>query len=126
MDDFIEAYRSDQQNVCVNSSEYVFLLSATPDVMGWHDAREIPNYWFYAEIIVLQDHLFEPIASWGLPAHLFTVSAWSAKCSVPRKPSSCINAIGGEWNGHIEKQFYMDGYYLPALQGQCLVGVLPQ
>jgi len=23
--------------------------------MGWHDAREIPNYWTYAERFVLQN-----------------------------------------------------------------------
>jgi len=44
------------------------------DIMGWHDAREIPNYWKYAQNFVLQDHLFEPNASWSLPAHLFMVS----------------------------------------------------
>src|SRR5215216_1294393 len=27
-----------------------------PDVMSWHDAREIPNYWRYAKRFVLQDH----------------------------------------------------------------------
>ena len=31
------------------------------DVMGWHDAREIPNYWAYARHFVLQDHMFEPV-----------------------------------------------------------------
>jgi len=35
--------------------------SPTPrDVMGYHDAREIPNYWAYAKYFVLQDHMFEP------------------------------------------------------------------
>ena len=63
--------------------------------MGWHDAREIPNYWTYAEDFVLQDHMFEPAASWSLPAHLFTVSAWSAYCSVPGVASSCVNNIVG-------------------------------
>ena len=41
------------------------------DVMGYHDARDIPNYWAYARNFVLQDHMFEPNASWSLPAHLF-------------------------------------------------------
>ena len=45
--------------------------------MGYHDAREIPNYWTNAEQFVLQDHMFEPNASRSLPAHLFTVSEWS-------------------------------------------------
>jgi phospholipase C len=61
------------------------------DVMGYHDAREIPNYWNYAQQFVLQDHMFEPNASWSLPAHLFMVSAWSATCSVPDDPASCVN-----------------------------------
>ncbi len=63
------------------------------DVMGYHDAREIPNYWAYAQNFVLQDHLFEPNASWSLPAHLFMVSEWSAKCSKAGDPMSCINAL---------------------------------
>ncbi len=61
-----------------------------PDVMGYHDRREIPNYWAYADSFVLQDHMFEPIASWSLPAHLFMVSAWSAKCK-NSDPMSCVN-----------------------------------
>ena len=28
--------------------------------MGYHDGREIPNYWAYAKAFVLQDHMFEP------------------------------------------------------------------
>ncbi len=67
----------------------------TPDVMGWHDARQIPNYWAYAENFVLQDHMFEPNASWSLPSHLFMISEWSASCSKPGDPSSCTNALDG-------------------------------
>ncbi len=63
-----------------------------PDVMGYHDARQIPNYWSYAENFVLQDHMFEPNASWSLPAHLFMVSEWSAKCA-NQDPMSCVNAL---------------------------------
>ncbi len=76
---------------CNNIFNPACSLSAQPDVMGYHDAREIPNYWAYAEQFVLQDHLFEPNASWSLPAHLFLVSAWSARCSTPN-PMSCVNA----------------------------------
>ncbi len=64
-----------------------------PDVMGYHDAREIPNYWAYAENFVLQDNLFEPNASWSLPAHLYMVSEWSAICSRVGDPMSCVNAL---------------------------------
>ncbi len=63
------------------------------DVMGYHDAREIPNYWAYAQNYVLQDHMFEPNASWSLPQHLYMVSGWSAKCSVPGDPQSCVNEL---------------------------------
>ncbi len=63
------------------------------DVMGYHDAREIPNYWTYAHDFVLQDHMYEPNASWSLPEHLFMVSEWSALCTIPTDPFSCANAL---------------------------------
>jgi phospholipase C len=64
-----------------------------PDVVGYHTAQEIPNYWAYARAFVLQDHLFAPTFSWSLPAHLFTVSEWSAFCLRPGEPFSCHNAV---------------------------------
>jgi phospholipase C len=63
------------------------------DVMGYHDAREIPNYWTYARDYVLQDHMFEPNASWSLPQHLFQVSEWSAFCTNALNPFSCHGAL---------------------------------
>ena len=51
-----------------------------PDVMSYHTAKEIPNYWRYAKKFVLQDRMFAPADSWTLPAHLFLVSAWAAHC----------------------------------------------
>jgi phospholipase C len=67
--------------------------AARPDVMGYHDEREIPNYWAYARTFVLQDHMFQPDTSWRLPAHLFMVSEWSARCSRRGDPMSCVNAV---------------------------------
>ncbi len=64
-----------------------------PDVMGWHDAREIPNYWTYAQNFVLQDHMFAPSTAGSLPEHLFIVSAWSAKCAQLGDPASCVSAL---------------------------------
>ena len=61
------------------------------DVMGYHDDHEIPNYWKYARDYVLQDRMFENIASWSLPQHLFMVSEWSASCPQLRVPMSCVN-----------------------------------
>jgi phospholipase C len=71
------------------------------DVMGYHDAREIPNYWTYAQDYVLQDHMFEPIASWSHPQHLFMVSEWSAFCTNPLDAFSCKNAIQNPNPDHI-------------------------
>ena len=65
------------------------------DVMGYHDGRDIPNYWTYAKDFTLQDHLFESDASWSLPSHLYMVSEWSAKCSIAGNPGSCVNAPQG-------------------------------
>jgi phospholipase C len=62
------------------------------DVMGYHTQSDIPNYWTYARDYVLQDHMFEPNASWSMPEHLFLVSGWSAYCTQHDQPSSCKNA----------------------------------
>jgi phospholipase C len=99
MDGFITAYR-DGTKACKGKSIDTpgCTLGKTPDVMGWHDAREIPNYWAYAQNFVLQDKMFEPNASWSLPAHLFMVSAWSAECSKPGNPASCTNSLDGPKN----------------------------
>ena len=67
------------------------------DVMGYHTGAELPNYWAYARHFVLQDHMFEPNASWSLPAHLFLVSEWSARCST-HNPMSCRNALNDPVN----------------------------
>jgi phospholipase C len=63
------------------------------DVMGYHDAREIPNYWRYAHDFVLQDHMFQATSSWSLPEHLYLVSEWSALCTSPFDAFSCHSAI---------------------------------
>jgi phospholipase C len=94
MDGFIAAFRG-AQKACKNPDTPGCSAGQTPDVVGWHDAREIPNYWTYAQNFVLQDRLFEPNASWSLPAHLFMVSAWSAQCNTPGDPMSCTNALDG-------------------------------
>jgi phospholipase C len=77
---------------CSPCTENIQLQGANPscvDAMGYHDAREIPNYWTYAEQYVLQDHMFEPNDSWSLPEHLYLVSEWSAFCTNPLVPPSC-------------------------------------
>ncbi|HET7764975.1 MAG TPA: alkaline phosphatase family protein [Burkholderiales bacterium] len=63
------------------------------DVMGYKNQSDIPNYWAYAKSFVLQDHLFESNKSWSLPQHLFLLSEWSARCTLPTDPFSCVNAL---------------------------------
>ena len=60
------------------------------DVLGYHDQREIPNYWSYAKHFVLQDHMFEPAQAWSLVSHLYMMSGWSAQCSDGYKPFTCV------------------------------------
>jgi phospholipase C len=70
---------------------------APEDVMGYHDAREIPNYWAYASHFALNDHMFQSDASWSLPSHLYLVSGWSARCAIKDDPASCASndELGG-------------------------------
>ncbi len=63
------------------------------DVMGYHDGRDLPTYWDYARNFTLQDHMFAAASAWSLPAHLYLVSEWSAKCTKAADPASCSNAL---------------------------------
>jgi phospholipase C len=92
MDGFIDQAEKGQRG-CLDPNNPACSASATPDVMGYHDAREIPNYWRYAKEFVLQDRMFEPNASWSLPEHLFQVSEWSAFCPRHDAPDLCVNAL---------------------------------
>src|SRR5262249_35595868 len=94
MDGFLRALYASEKKVCKDPNlPDCTKFESRVDVMGWHDAREIPNYWTYAQDFVLQDHMFEPVASWSEPAHLYMVSAWSAKCKDAKDPMSCENEI---------------------------------
>jgi phospholipase C len=92
MDGFVTSAERNASRGCSASNPpvAVCLASSAPDVMGYHDAREIPNYWTYARGFTLEDHMFEPVASWSLPAHLYLISGWSARCPTA-SPSSCSN-----------------------------------
>jgi phospholipase C len=94
MDGFVWQQRAVLHKACQRLNDPACSVSPNRiDVMGYHDAREIPNYWSYAHHFVLQDHMFQPNTSWSLPAHLFAVSEWSARCSKRNDPMSCVNAI---------------------------------
>ncbi len=111
-----------------------------PDrVMMYHAGSDIPNYWAYAKNFVLQDHMFEPVASWSLASHLYMVSAWSAKCSDPNNPMTCKSALGSPrpksdietpygWTdltwllnrSHISWGYYLDGGPIQLRHGKML------
>ena len=92
MNGFVRTAELDTNRGCALTvpTPRVCMPAGPPDVMGYHDAREIPNYWTYARHFALDDHMFEPVQSWSLPAHLYLVSGWSARCTSPN-PSSCVN-----------------------------------
>ncbi|HEY2443952.1 MAG TPA: alkaline phosphatase family protein [Streptosporangiaceae bacterium] len=95
MDGFI-GQRDRARSTCDNPDDPACSGGGNPDVMGYHTAAEIPNYWAYAQNFVLDDRMFEPVKSWSLPEHLDLVSAWSAKCR-NRSPMSCVNDIVGPY-----------------------------
>ncbi|MFP5268453.1 MAG: alkaline phosphatase family protein [Acidobacteriota bacterium] len=109
MDGFVSQAESGRKG-CGNPDNPVCTNSVMADVMGYHDNRDIPNYWAYAHAFVLQDHMFEPNASWSLPSHLFEISAWSAYCAKHDDPKSCVNELDAPgmpptWRGRLSKQF---------------------
>lgn len=64
------------------------------ELMGYHDARELANYWTYAKSYVLQDHMFESAISWSQPEHNFLVSGWSASCPPGgSEPFACTESV---------------------------------
>ncbi len=77
MDGFlVQSYRAINANGTPNNPNAA--TGQNPkDVMGYHDFHEIPNYWNYAELYVLQDRMFESVASYSLPAHLYMLAAQS-------------------------------------------------
>jgi len=112
MDGFIQQALSDCKSR-PNSPECTG--SVPPDVMGYHDSHEIANYWAYASNFVLQDQMFEPVASWSLPSHLYLVSAWSAICSNLQDPMSCksdLNAPDPDKAGTAPDYTWTDLTYL--------------
>jgi len=98
MDGFARSAVAGRMKACAHQTIDPVCTAATtagdvPDAIGYHTAAEIPNYWAYARHFVLQDHMFEGVNSWSLPAHLDMVSGWSAKCSDPTDPMSCVTNI---------------------------------
>jgi phospholipase C len=96
MNGFVASAENEHEQRCKNTSlepNCVTGEGAYREVMGYHNGSQIPNYWAYAKNFVLQERMFEPNKSWSLPAHLFEVSAWSARCPVFGNPMDCVNAV---------------------------------
>ena len=91
MNGFVTRADLAEGGACATGTNPNCASGAREDVMGYHTAAEIPNYWAYARDFVLQDHMFQSDLSWSLPAHLYMVSAWSAYCSKTGDPMSCVN-----------------------------------
>ncbi len=65
-------------------------LGSPDDVISYHDYREIPNYWDYANLYVLQDRMFESVRSYSLPSHLYIMAGQSG------------GFHGGSYNGQLD------------------------
>jgi phospholipase C len=98
MSGFVKQAEIGSRQACSVPNSPACSYGGVPDVMGYHDANQIPNYWAYAQHFVLQDKLFESNSSWSLPSHLFMVSEWSAHCTMPGVASSCVNALQNPGN----------------------------
>jgi len=62
---------------------------ARHDVMGYHTAEEIPNYWAYAAHFRLMDGMFPGIRGWSATTHLDMTSEWAAICKSAAQSTSC-------------------------------------
>jgi len=67
------------------------------DVMGYHNASEIPNYWAYAQHFVLQDNLFEGVRGASPASHLDLSSEWVATCTNPTQVSTCTTTLNPKY-----------------------------
>jgi phospholipase C len=90
MDGFVERGEHAKQTQCPNAL-VPQCVGSSLDVMTYHTDRELPNYWQYAKNYVLQDNLFELVDSNSVPAHLYMVSGWSARCPKAGDPMSCVS-----------------------------------
>ncbi|HYJ61779.1 MAG TPA: alkaline phosphatase family protein [Actinomycetota bacterium] len=102
MDGFARALRP---HTCFTDPRTPFCRQLTgpngqPDVVSYHDATTIPNYWKYARNFVLQDRMFGPQDSWTLPAHLYLVSGWAASCVHPKNVETCTSDVDLEDPAH--------------------------
>ena len=108
MNGFVAAVRNGDR--CGGKARVKCAPAAGLDVLGYHDQREIPNYWAYAKHFVLQDRMFEPVASSSRSAHLSLVSGWSAPPTASRPPrygwtdlTYLLHRAGIEWRYYVSE-----------------------
>jgi phospholipase C len=104
MDGFIKEAQRESPSSCSTGSANCPL----PDVMGYHTAAEIPNYWSYAGHFTLTDHMFATNLGWSLPSHLGLVSLWAASCSRTGDPSSCTGYLNQPRTGYNDNYAWTD------------------
>ena len=111
-----------------------------PDVMGYHDYHQIPNYWAYARHFVLDDHFFASNDGWSEPMHEAIVSALVGEMRVAFNPMSCVSSAERTGAPHTQGQPWYPwtdltwlllplrrqlGYYITAgLEPDCATGVM--
>jgi phospholipase C len=100
MNGFIRSRESGHTDTDVLGCAAQGLPSTCDDVMGYHNGKQLKHYWAYAKNFVLQDHMFEPVASYSLPDHLYMVSAWSATCTPANDPLNCVSDLDDPGNEH--------------------------
>jgi phospholipase C len=103
----------------VRDCGHIYGPQGQPDIMSFHTEAEIPNYWTYARRFALQDRMFGPTDSWTLPAHLYLVSAWAARCADAADPATCTRDVrlkgqlrGGTWYQQPARWAWTDITYL--------------
>jgi phospholipase C len=96
MDGFVGQATGSKVTTCLIPHDPTCTLpDSGTEATGYHDMRELPNYWTYANKYVLADHMYEPTPSYTLPAHLYMVSAWSATCNKDGDPMTCKTDLTG-------------------------------
>lgn len=95
MDGFISQWFRNRPPYCSDNPSTLVChqRSERPGVVGYHEDREMPNYWEYAKSFVLQDRMFASNLGWSQPAHLYMVSGWSAECSPPTAVTNCTTQL---------------------------------
>ncbi len=96
MDGFVDSQNRTLASICARSKPPQCKGEVSGfsehDVMGYHTADEIPNYWAYAQHFALQDAMFPGARTWSTPSHVDMTSEWVAICANPNDATTCRTA----------------------------------